>query len=157
VAALFKKTPAEVAPAAPGLDIGLLGLDTGFKGAMRFRGTLTVDGSVVGNITSPEGGGATLVVNQNAAVTGDIVADSVLISGKVTGNIKAKDRVEIFSAGLLKGDVQTGEITIEGGAEFQGVCHMLREQPKPRGASAGGGRAEPAPAEDGRKSRPAAH
>jgi cytoskeletal protein CcmA (bactofilin family) len=130
VAALFKKTAAgEGAPPPAAQDVGLLGLDTHFKGAVRFRGRLTVDGTVTGGITSPEGSGATLVVTQNAVVTGDIVADSVLISGKVTGKIKAKERVEIFSAGLLKGDVQTGDIMIEGGAEFQGFCHMLRPQP----------------------------
>jgi cytoskeletal protein CcmA (bactofilin family) len=135
VAALFKKTaPGEGAPPPPAQDVGLLGLDTQFKGGVRFRGRLTVDGTVTGDIASPEGSGATLVVNQNAVVTGDIVADSVLISGKVTGNIKAKERVEIFSAGLLKGDVHTGDIMIEGGAEFQGFCHMLRPQP-PAGAA----------------------
>jgi cytoskeletal protein CcmA (bactofilin family) len=164
VAALFRKTTTESPPPVPGQDIGLLGLDTGFKGAVHFRGTLTVDGSVMGDVTSPEGSGATLVVNQNATVTGDIVADSVLISGKVTGNIKAKERVEIFSAGRVKGDVHTGDIMIEGGAEFQGFCHMLREQPKPRGTAAdgdakhsGNGATEaPAPAEEGKKSRAAA-
>ncbi|HEX7926641.1 MAG TPA: polymer-forming cytoskeletal protein [bacterium] len=167
---MFKKTTTEAPPPAPGQDIGLLGLDTGFKGAMRFRGTLTVDGNVVGDITAPEGSGATLVVNQNAAVSGNIVADSVLISGKVTGNIKAKERVEIFSAGLLKGDVHTGAIMIEGGAEFQGFCHMLGEQPKPRGASpdstmapgnsatdAATAPAETGKGESGKKSRTGAH
>jgi cytoskeletal protein CcmA (bactofilin family) len=141
VAALFKKTTvAEGAPPPAAQDIGLLGLDTQYQGDVRFRGRLTVDGTVTGHISSPEGSGATLVVNQSAVVTGDIVADSVLISGKVTGNIKAKERVEIFSAGLLKGDVHTGDIMIEGGAEFQGFCHMLRDPP---------GTAQPAPAAGG--------
>lgn len=130
MAALFKKTAvADGAPPAAPQDIGLLGLDTRFKGDVQFKGTLTVDGTVNGRIVSPEGSGATLVVNQSAVVEGDIVADSVLISGRVTGNIKAKDRVEIFSAGKLKGEIHTGDIMIEGGAEFQGFCHMLREPP----------------------------
>ncbi len=130
MAALFRKTQAgDDAPPPAAQDIGLLGLDTQFNGVVRFRGRLTVDGAVTGDIASPEGSGSTLVINQNATVTGDIVADSVLISGRVTGNIKAKERVEIFSAGLLKGDVHTGDIMIEGGAEFQGYCHMLRPQP----------------------------
>lgn len=159
MAALFKKTTIETPPPAPGKDIGLLGLDTKFKGGVRFKGTLTVDGTVEGDIASPEGSGATLVVNQNAVVTGDIVADSVLISGKVTGNIKAKERVEIFSAGVLKGDVHTSDIMIEGGAEFQGFCHMLRDQPRPgnpaAGKGAGGNGAQDAPAVTAEEAQPA--
>jgi cytoskeletal protein CcmA (bactofilin family) len=150
---------------APGRDIGLLGLDSRFKGSVRFAGTLTIDGMVEGGITSAEGSGATLIVNQNAAVIGDIVADSVLISGKVTGNIKARTRVEIFSAGTLTGNVHTGDIMIEGGARFQGFCHMLREQPQAKAASVsdaatpagnGAGESGPVPAEPGPSSRAAA-
>jgi len=32
--------------------------------------------------------------------------------------------VEIFRSGTLKGDIYTADIMIEGGAEFQGYCHM---------------------------------
>lgn len=165
MAGLFKKSPTETPPPAPGRDIGLLGLDSRFKGSVRFAGTLTIDGTVEGGISSVEGSGATLVVNQNAVVIGDIVADSVLISGKVTGNIKARTRVEIFSAGTLTGNVHTGDIMIEGGARFQGFCHMLREQPQGHAAAAGdaaapagngAGEAGPASAEHGPDSRAAA-
>jgi cytoskeletal protein CcmA (bactofilin family) len=105
-------------------DIGLLGTDTKFEGTIRFNGTLRIDGRVVGNISSEPGSGSVLIINQQATVTGDIVSDSVLISGRVEGNVHARERVEIFRSGLLKGDVYTGDIMIEGGAEFQGYCHM---------------------------------
>ena len=109
----------------PAREIGLLGIDTRFKGTIRFGGTLRLDGVVDGNITSPEGSGSKLIINQDAVVTGNITSDSVLISGRVRGSIKAMERVEIFRAGSLKGDVFTGGIMIEGGAEFEGNCCML--------------------------------
>lgn len=105
-------------------DIGLLGVDTKFEGTVRFSGTLRIDGTVVGNISSQPGSGSVLIINQQAAVTGDIVSDAVLISGRVEGNVRAAERVEIYRSGLLKGDVFTGDIMIEGGAEFHGYCHM---------------------------------
>ncbi len=126
---MFKKKPALKNGGGNGLEsgeIGLLGMDTRFKGHVRFRGTLRLDGDVDGAIVSEEGSGSVLIVNRHAAVTGNITSDSVLISGKVRGNIKATERVEIYRSGSLKGDVYTGDIMIEGGAEFEGNCHMIR-------------------------------
>ncbi|MBI3991979.1 MAG: polymer-forming cytoskeletal protein [Candidatus Lambdaproteobacteria bacterium] len=117
-------------------EVSLLGTDSRFQGVVRFSGTLRVDGEIKGDITSPAGSGSVLIVNAQAVVEGDIVSDSVLISGRVVGNIQARDRVEIFRTGYLRGDMHTGDIMIEGGAEFQGQCHMLRD----------GGRGEPAAA-----------
>lgn len=105
-------------------DIGLLGTDSHFEGAIRFTGTLRIDGTVVGDILSEPGSGSVLVVNKHAVVNGNIVSDSVLVSGRIEGNITALERVEIFRAGFLKGDVRTADIMIEGGAEFEGYCHM---------------------------------
>ena len=108
----------------PNRDIGLLGVDTRFEGTIRLTGTLRIDGAVTGNIESVPGSGSMLIINQEATVHGDIVSDSVLISGRVEGSIHARDRVEIFRSGFLRGDVVTTDIMIEGGAEFQGNCHM---------------------------------
>lgn len=111
----------------PPNEIGMLGIDTRFKGNIRFGGTLRLDGVVEGNISSPEGSGSELIINRNAVVTGNITSDSVLIGGRVRGSIKAVKRVEIYRFGSLKGDVYTGDILIEGGAEFEGNCCMLNK------------------------------
>jgi cytoskeletal protein CcmA (bactofilin family) len=116
-------------------DIGVLGLDSRVHGHIKFHGTLTVDGAVSGDVRSLEGSGATLIVGQSATIDGDIVADSVLIGGSVTGGIKAKQRVEIFGTGSLHGDIETGDIMIQGGAEFQGRCQMVKAD---AGLTAGG-------------------
>lgn len=119
---MFGRDRSDHAPQAK--DIGLLGTDTRFEGTIRFTGTLRIDGTVAGDIASEPGSGSVLIVNQQASVAGDIVSDSVLISGTVEGNVHARERVEIFRSGSLKGDVFTSEFMIEGGAEFQGYCHM---------------------------------
>jgi cytoskeletal protein CcmA (bactofilin family) len=117
------------ARAVQSLEIGVLGLDSRVQGHVKFEGTLTVDGTVTGDLRAPEGSGAMLVVGQSATIVGDIVSDSVLIGGRVTGSVKAKERVEIFGTGVLHGDIETGDIMIQGGAEFQGNCHMLKDAP----------------------------
>ena len=127
---LHRDRHAVVAPPAPvSRDIGVLGVDSRIKGDLKFQGTLTVDGAVLGDIHAPEGSGAMLIIGENASVAGDIVSDSVLISGRVTGNVKAGDRVEIFGTGVLHGDIATGDVMIQGGAEFQGRCQMTKVAP----------------------------
>jgi cytoskeletal protein CcmA (bactofilin family) len=155
---LFGRAKTEADPALK--EIGLLGTDTKFEGAIRFTGTLRIDGVVVGNISSEPGSGSVLIINQQATVQGDIVSDSVLISGKVEGNVRAEERVEIFRSGLLKGDVFTNDIMIEGGAEFQGYCHMANgagsgAESRPAGAPARGGRPSRAPNGGGEAGAPA--
>lgn len=125
---MFNRTKKETSDSVNAAkEIGLLGIDTRFEGSIRFQGTLRIDGAVIGNIHSKSGGGSLLIINQQASVTGDIVTDSVLISGRVEGNVRAKNRVEIFRSGYLKGDIHTADIMIEGGAEFEGYCHMIEE------------------------------
>jgi cytoskeletal protein CcmA (bactofilin family) len=122
-----KKKGTDTAPASP--EIGLLGAGTRFEGRIRFRGTLRLDGSVRGDIRSEQGSGSVLVINRNAAVVGSVVSDSVLISGRLEGDVVAQQSVEIFRDGRLTGDIYTGAIMIESGAEFQGGCHMIRDLP----------------------------
>jgi cytoskeletal protein CcmA (bactofilin family) len=133
---LFGRHKQEIEALPTNKDIGLLGIDTKFEGTIRFAGTLRIDGTVVGSIRSEAGTGSVLIINQQATVTGDIVSDSVLISGRVEGDVHASERVEIFRSGLLKGDVYTADIMIEGGAEFQGYCHMANGDADQRGARA---------------------
>jgi cytoskeletal protein CcmA (bactofilin family) len=121
----MKQQPEADAPATN--EMSLLGPDSAFSGTVRFAGTLRVDGRIQGDIVSPAGSGSILIVNAAAVVHGNIVSDSVLISGEVRGDIQARDRVEIFRSGSLVGDIHTSDIMIEGGASFQGQCHMQRE------------------------------
>ena len=108
-------------------EIGLLGAGTRFRGTIRFKGTLRLDGEVVGDIRSDQGSGSILVINHTATVAGSVVSDSVIISGRVEGDILAQRQVEILRGGTLKGNIYTDEITIEAGASFQGQCHMIRD------------------------------
>lgn len=122
------KKKSNVTAFVPGSDeVGLLGLDSEFKGNIRFKGMLRLDGLVEGNIQSEEGSGTVLVVNRQARVIGDIVADSVLISGQVQGNVIASQRVEIYRTGNLRGNVTTGDFMVQAGAEFQGQCRMAKK------------------------------
>ena len=85
-------------------EIGLLGADSHFEGKVFFQGTLRVDGQVTGDMMAKTGTGATLIINQQARVTGNVVADHVLVSGYLKGDVRAEERVEIYRTGTVLGD-----------------------------------------------------
>ncbi len=58
----------------------------------------------------------------------DIIAENAFIDGQVNGNITTKNRLEITSAGRVKGDIKTVSLVIAEGVFFEGHCHMVPEK-----------------------------
>jgi len=81
---------------------------------------LVVQGTVKGRIALDE----SVFVENSATLEADVEADSVEISGVVTGNITAGSRVEIKADGKMIGDVKSPRILIADGALFKGNIDM---------------------------------
>jgi len=113
-----------------------LGEGTDFKGVLAFEGTVRIDGKLEGEIITND----TLIIGERAVVNAEINVGCVAISGKVTGNITAKERIDIHSTGEVYGDIQTPVLTIEEGVIFQGNCNMRKTEEKK--APYGGGKKE---------------
>ena len=96
---------------------GFLGQGTSVTGDLYFSGTLHLDGTVRGSITTTD----VLIVGALATVEADIKAGEVQISGSVTGEVRGARRVEICEGGRLIGDVQTAQLIINEGGIFQGT------------------------------------
>ena len=69
----------------------LLNSDVEIKGNIKFAGELTFEGKLDGEIHTD----GVLTLGDSAVINGNIVAQSVLVRGKITGNISAKDKIEI--------------------------------------------------------------
>jgi cytoskeletal protein CcmA (bactofilin family) len=65
-------------------------------------------------------GGNRVTIGKSSVVTGDIVAREAVLHGRLDGDLRAHDRVEVKSGGSLVGDLVTGRISIEEGAYFKG-------------------------------------
>ena len=106
----------------------VLGEATKLDGRLVFSGTMRIDGSVQGEIFGEKKDGVknTLIIGEQAYVSGDIHADTVINSGQIHGNIFASSRVAIQDPGTLIGDVETAELTVEEGVVFNGKCNMVR-------------------------------
>jgi len=88
-----------------------------------------------------------VTVGTQGQVKAEIQASRVIVQGAVTGNITARERIEIRKTGRVLGDLMAAGIAIEDGAYFKGSIEILREEDtKPAPAFA---RAEPAPVRGG--------
>jgi cytoskeletal protein CcmA (bactofilin family) len=83
--------------------------------------SVRIDGKVVGNIEAPKDMAITIVVGNEGEIQGDVIANRVVVAGKVSGNIDAHERVELHASALVQGDVKYGSIAVEHGARLLGL------------------------------------
>ena len=92
-----------------------------FEGKLCFHGTVRVGGIFKGEIYTPD----TLIISQGAQVDAEIDAGTVIISGEVSGSIRAKNRVEIHKPAIFKGDILTPSLSVDEGVIFEGSSKMV--------------------------------
>jgi cytoskeletal protein CcmA (bactofilin family) len=102
-----------------------LGMNSSFKGELNVRGTLRVDGTVEGQLDADF-----LILSESAEVKGEIRAKKIIIGGKMDGNVRAQELVEIKSKGKVLGDIFTQKLAIIEGAEFDGKVAMKKVEMK---------------------------
>jgi len=102
------------------------------KGELSGSEDLYVDGSVEGTI---ELQGNNLTIGPNGQVRADVNAKSVIVQGKLEGNIHASERAELRKSAHTIGDIVTQRVAIEDGAYFKGKVDIQRES-KPSASSA---------------------
>jgi cytoskeletal protein CcmA (bactofilin family) len=94
--------------------------------------SIVIDGEITGSapvivhgtIKGKIGLEASILVESGARVEADIEVDQLEVSGQVTGNVHARERVEIHSDGRMIGDVRSPRILIADGAGFKGHIDM---------------------------------
>jgi len=98
----------------------VLNPDVEIKGTIKFSGELTFDGKLDGDINSD----GTLQLGDNAVIKGNINVNSVVIRGKVNGNVIAKEKIDIKTKTELFGDIRAPRLMIEEGVTFVGKSEV---------------------------------
>jgi cytoskeletal protein CcmA (bactofilin family) len=104
---------------------GFLDKGTSMTGELESTGTLRIDGNFQGSISTADN----VIVGKDAVVHADIKVAEIQIHGQFFGNIEAKNRVEIFPTGRVRGDIHTPVLRISEGALLDGVIRMADERP----------------------------
>ena len=100
----------------------IIGSSIVIDGEINGEEDLVVQGTIKGKISLKEN----LQVDNSGVVEADIDTSTVTISGQVTGNIQAADRVELTPDGRMIGDIKAPRILIADGATFKGNIDMER-------------------------------
>src|ERR1700682_5437336 len=98
----------------------ILSSDVEIKGSIKFQKELLIDGKVEGEIHS-EG---VLTIGEHADIRGEIKTKSIIVFGKVQGNISVSERCELKSKCTLQGDLKASRLVIEEGATFIGKSEV---------------------------------
>jgi cytoskeletal protein CcmA (bactofilin family) len=98
-----------------------IGKSITIKGELSGNEDLVVEGHAQGKIELPNN---QLTVGANGGVDAEVRAKTVVVIGKVTGNIQATDRIEIQSTGVVNGDVSAPRLVVQEGAVLNGSIEM---------------------------------
>ncbi len=112
------KTTANGSSASGGTT--LIGTGTTVSGDVKSNGDLRIDGTVIGNITSA----SKVIIGSSGNVEGDINCNQADITGKVSGNIRAKEMLQLKGDCVVTGNLYAGKLQVEPSATFNGQCHM---------------------------------
>ena len=115
----------------------ILNSDVELKGTLKFAGELTFDGKLDGDINSD----GVLNLGDNAVIKGNLNINSVVLRGKINGNVTAKEKIEIKTKTELFGDIRSPKLVIEEGVTFVGKSEVNPNKvspstPPPRGGEA---------------------
>jgi cytoskeletal protein CcmA (bactofilin family) len=86
------------------------------------RGTLQVDGEIEGDVQAVE-----VIIGEQGKVTGMVAGQQVVVRGKVSGVVCAKN-VALQSSSEVQGDVHHMTFAIEQGALFEGRSRRAADE-----------------------------
>lgn len=120
---MFGKKTANAATPLEKSDIkAFLGPGSQFEGNMAFTEIVRLDGLFRGEIHSQD----TLIVGQSGELQAEIKVGTLILSGKLKGNVTADIRVELRAPAEVEGNIATPVLTVEEGVVFNGSLQMRK-------------------------------
>ena len=104
----------------------IIGEGTRLSGEFDLNGLLRIDGNFYGKIRTK----GKVLIGKNGVAECHIFAGTVVVGGKISGDIFATERVILLSTGILIGNIKTPRIVIEEGVVFEGACEIIEDKNK---------------------------
>jgi cytoskeletal protein CcmA (bactofilin family) len=113
-------------PAATGKGDGManIGKSISIKGDLTGNEDLVIEGKVEGKVELPNN---QLTIGANGVVKAEISAKTVVVIGRVAGNVKGSERIEIQATGIVEGDVAAPRLVVAEGAVVNGSIQMTKQ------------------------------
>jgi cytoskeletal protein CcmA (bactofilin family) len=99
----------------------VIGADSTIQGELSIQGTVRVDGNVEGDIRAD-----CVIVGETGKVRGNVKARTLVVGGRVDGNIAAAEAVELRGRAQVFGEICTARLSVSEGALFEGQSCMKK-------------------------------
>lgn len=101
----------------------VIGADSTIKGELAIKGTLRIDGVVEGDIRADW-----VIVGETGRVRGNVQARTMVVGGRVEGNLEASEIIEMKDKAQVFGEICTGKLAMSEGALFDGQSSMKKKK-----------------------------
>jgi cytoskeletal protein CcmA (bactofilin family) len=105
----------------------IIGSDNRLEGTVYGAGDVHVEGKIEGAVDTS----GNVLVLEIGTVSGSVSARAVTVSGTVTGDVSASERIELKPSARVEGNMTAARILINDGATFDGQVFMREPQPRP--------------------------
>ena len=110
-------SPEPAAPTDERRVVAWIGRSVHIEGKVISAEDLNIDGHVDGSV---ELSGHNLSVGLGGTIRADLLAKSITISGAVTGNVSAQEKVDLRATGSVNGDISAPRLIMADGAIVAG-------------------------------------
>ncbi|MCU7801759.1 MAG: polymer-forming cytoskeletal protein [Candidatus Thiodiazotropha sp. (ex Lucinoma borealis)] len=105
-------------------EAAIIGPSIQINGDLSGEEDLIIQGKVSGTIQLSE---KSLTVGKQGQVDANVLAYSVIVEGKVNGDLYGSERVSIRKTGNVNGNIVSPKVSLEEGCSFKGSIDMDRE------------------------------
>ena len=106
----------------------IIGAGSVIQGDQVVKGHLLISGECVGNVKLDPLSEDTVVIDTTGILRGDIVCKNAIVIGRVDGNLRVENRLEIYPTAVVNGDINYGQIFIHADARVNGQLTCLLEE-----------------------------
>ena len=103
------------------VHISTLDVNAELKGDLTFTGELHIKGRLEGNIVASMDSEGQLTLHAGCMVSGEVTAPYINISGVLTGNLFATEKLTLLAGAVVNGDVHYNKLEMHAGATVNGT------------------------------------
>ena len=108
-------------------DVTRIGKSIVIKGDVSGSGDVYLDGDLEGSVELLDG---SLTVGSGGCIRANLQARSIVVQGRVDGNLYGLERAELKKSATVVGDIYTPRIAIEDGAFLEGNVRVYKDIPR---------------------------
>jgi cytoskeletal protein CcmA (bactofilin family) len=117
---MFNKSGGNMRTNTDAGTVNIIGTGTSIEGDVVSSGDIRIDGTLKGTVKTS----GKLVIGPSGQVEGEVNCQNADISGSILGKVNVAELLALKATARLSGEIVTGKLSIEPGADFSGSCRM---------------------------------